>query len=66
MEKTYLYNALALFILVDNVEQVTLKMISKDEPSVTFKRQKLEKIMPHTFKDYKSPQRFGKKILSRV
>ncbi|MGG3143628.1 hypothetical protein ABEP10_15595 [Bacillus pumilus] len=53
-------------MLVDNVEQVTLKMISKDEPSVTFKRQKLEKIMPHTFKDYKSPQRFGKKILSRV
>ncbi|MBU8576676.1 DUF4825 domain-containing protein [Bacillus pumilus] len=53
IEKTYLYNALALFILVDNVEQVTLKMSSKEEPSVTFKKQKLENLLPHTFKDYK-------------
>ncbi|MCY7689965.1 uncharacterized protein DUF4825 [Bacillus altitudinis] len=53
IEKTYLYNAIALFILVDNVEQVTLKMNSNDEPSVTFKRQILEKMLPHTFKDYK-------------
>ncbi|MCM3028718.1 DUF4825 domain-containing protein [Bacillus safensis] len=53
IEKTYLYNAIALFILIDNVEQVTLKMNSNDEPSVTFKRQILEKMLPHTFKDYK-------------
>lgn len=53
IEKTYLYNAIALFILVDNVEQVTLRMSSKDEPAVTFKRQILEKMLPHTFKDYK-------------
>lgn len=53
IKKTYLYNAIALFILVDNVEQVTLRMSSKDEPSVTFKRQIVEKMLPHTFKDYK-------------
>ncbi|MGP3740095.1 hypothetical protein ACTWKB_17405 [Bacillus sp. 4A_MP2] len=40
-------------MLVDNVEQVTLRMSSKDEPAVTFKRQILEKMLPHTFKDYK-------------
>ncbi|MFB8732944.1 hypothetical protein ACEQPO_00525 [Bacillus sp. SL00103] len=44
MEKTqYLYNAFAFFILVDNVEQVTLKMSSNNEPAVTFNRQQLEK-----------------------
>ncbi|WP_369456918.1 hypothetical protein [Bacillus safensis] len=32
---------------MDNVEQVTLKMNSNDEPSVTFKRQILEKMLPH-------------------
>lgn len=53
IEKTYLYNAIALFILVDNVEQVTLNMSSKDEPSVTFKRKQLEKELPHPFKKYK-------------
>ncbi|PRS47219.1 DUF4825 domain-containing protein [Bacillus sp. MZGC1] len=53
IEKTYLYNAIALFILVDNVEQVTLNMSSKDEPSVTFKRQLLEKKLPHSFKEHK-------------
>ncbi|MDG4729885.1 DUF4825 domain-containing protein [Bacillus pumilus] len=53
IEKTYLYNAFAFFILVDNVEQVTLKMSSNDEPPVTFKRKILEKMLPHTFKDYK-------------
>ena len=53
IEKNYLYNGLALFILIDNVEQVTLKMNSKDEPSVTFKRKQLEKKLPHSFKVYK-------------
>ncbi|UXO88311.1 MULTISPECIES: DUF4825 domain-containing protein [Bacillus] len=53
IEKNYLYNALALFILVDNLEQVTLNMSSKDEPSVTFKRKQLEKKLPHPFKKYK-------------
>ncbi|WP_223251749.1 DUF4825 domain-containing protein [Bacillus sp. LLTC93] len=31
IEKNYLYNALALFILIDNAEQVTLKMNSNDK-----------------------------------
>ncbi|MCM2991096.1 DUF4825 domain-containing protein [Bacillus safensis] len=53
IEKNYLYNALALFILIDNVEKVTLKMNSNDEPSVTFKRKQLEKKLPHSFKEYK-------------
>lgn len=61
IEKTYLYNAIALFILVDNVEQVTLNMSSKDEPSVTFKRKQLEKELPHPFKSTKTIQRFGKR-----
>lgn len=43
IEKTYLYNAISLFILVDNVEQVTLNMSSKDEPSVTFKRKQQQR-----------------------
>ncbi|BBP86658.1 hypothetical protein BsIDN1_02760 [Bacillus safensis] len=50
------------FILVDNVEQVTLNMSSKDEPSVTFKRKQLEKELPHPFfKSTKTIQRFGKR-----
>lgn len=52
IEKTYLYNAFALFILVDNVKQVTLKMSSNNEPAVTFNRQQLEKKLPHAFKEY--------------
>lgn len=67
VEKTYLYNAIALFILVDNVEQVTLNMSSKDEPSVTFKRQILEKMLPHTFKDYKIyPELWEKDLVEGV
>ncbi|GLF92494.1 DUF4825 domain-containing protein [Bacillus safensis] len=53
VEKNYLYNALALFILIDNVEQVTLRMSSNEEQSVTFKRHQLEKKLPHSFKEYK-------------
>ncbi|MBU8640364.1 DUF4825 domain-containing protein [Bacillus pumilus] len=52
IEKTYLYNAFAFFILVDNVEQVTIKMSSNNEPAVTFNRQQLEKMLPHSFKEY--------------
>lgn len=63
IEKTYLYNAIALFILVDNVEQVTLKMNSSDEPSVTFKRQQLEKKLPHSFKSYKDDTALWQKEL---
>ncbi|MEC1080024.1 DUF4825 domain-containing protein [Bacillus safensis] len=63
IEKTYLYNAIALFILVDNVEQVTLNMSSKDEPSVTFKRKQLEKELPHPFKKYKDATAFWQKEL---
>ncbi|MDG3044757.1 DUF4825 domain-containing protein [Bacillus altitudinis] len=43
IEKTYLYNAISLFILVHNVEQVTLNMSSKEEPSVTFKRKQQQR-----------------------
>ncbi|MCA0118335.1 DUF4825 domain-containing protein [Bacillus sp. RSS_NA_20] len=63
IEKNYLYNALALFILIDNVEQVTLKMYSKDEPSVTFKRKQLEKKLPHSFKVYKDDTALWQKEL---
>ncbi|PCK23516.1 DUF4825 domain-containing protein [Bacillus pumilus] len=63
IEKTYVYNAMALFILVDNVEQVTLKMNSSDEPSVTFKRKQLEKKLPHTFKAYKDNAKLWQKEL---
>lgn len=63
IEKTYLYNAIALFILVDNVEQVTLNMSSKDEPSVTFKRKQLEKKLPHPFKKYKDDTALWQKEL---
>ncbi|KUF23574.1 DUF4825 domain-containing protein [Bacillus sp. G1(2015b)] len=63
VEKTYLYNAIALFILVDNVEQVTLNMSSKDEPSVTFKRKQLEKKLPHPFKKYKDDTALWQKEL---
>ncbi|MDI0275459.1 DUF4825 domain-containing protein [Bacillus safensis] len=63
IEKTYLYNAIALFILVDNVEQVTLNMSSKDEPSVTFKRKQLEKKLPHLFKKYKDDTALWQKEL---
>ncbi|KWZ68338.1 DUF4825 domain-containing protein [Bacillus altitudinis] len=63
IEKTYLYNALALFILIDNVEQVTLKMNSNDEPSVTFKRKQLEKKLPHSFKVYKKDTKLWEKEL---
>lgn len=63
IEKTYLYNAIALFILVDNVEQVTLNMSSKDEPSVTFKRKQLEKELPHPFKKYKDDTALWQKEL---
>lgn len=63
IEKTYLYNAFAFFILVDNVEQVTLKMNSKEEPSVTFKKQKLENLLPHTFNNYKIYPALWKKDL---
>ncbi|WGD98152.2 DUF4825 domain-containing protein [Bacillus safensis] len=63
LEKTYLYNAIALFILVDNVEQVTLNMSSKDEPSVTFKRKQLEKKLPHPFKKYKDDTALWQKEL---
>ncbi|MEK4684367.1 DUF4825 domain-containing protein [Bacillus sp. FSL M8-0256] len=63
IEKTYLYNAIALFILVDNVEQVTLNMSSKDEPSVSFKRKQLEKKLPHPFKKYKDDTTLWQKEL---
>ncbi|MBU5207918.1 DUF4825 domain-containing protein [Bacillus safensis] len=63
VEKTYLYNAIALFILIDNVEQVTLKMNSNDEPSVTFKRKQLEKKLPHSFKKYKDDTALWQKEL---
>lgn len=63
IEKTYLYNAIALFILVDNVEQVTLNMSSKDEQSVTFKRKQLEKKLPHPFKKYKDDTTLWQKEL---
>lgn len=63
VEKTYLYNAIALFILVDNVQQVTLQMSSSDEPSVTFKRKQLEKKLPHSFKEYKDNQKLWQKEL---
>ncbi|MGT8905341.1 DUF4825 domain-containing protein [Bacillus safensis] len=63
IEKTYLYNAIALFILVDNVEQVTLNMSSKDEPSVTFKRKQIEKELPHPFKKYKDDTALWQKEL---
>ncbi|KEP25711.1 DUF4825 domain-containing protein [Bacillus zhangzhouensis] len=63
IEKNYLYNALALFILIDNVQQVTLKMNSNDEPSVTFKRQQLEKMFPHSFKEYKDDTALWQKEL---
>ncbi|WP_339164713.1 DUF4825 domain-containing protein [Bacillus sp. FSL K6-2841] len=52
IEKNYLYNALALFILIDNAEQVTLKINSNDKQSVTFQRKQLEKKLPHSFKEY--------------
>lgn len=61
IEKNYLYNALALFILIDNVKQVTLNMSSKDEPSVTFKRKQLEKSSLTLLKCTKTIQRFGKR-----
>ena len=63
IEKNYLYNALALFILIDNVEQVTLKMSTNDEPSVTFKRKHLEKKLPHSFKVYKDDTALWQKEL---
>lgn len=63
IEKNYLYNALALFILIDNVEQVTLKMNSNDEPSVTFKRKQIEKELPHPFKKYKDDTALWQKEL---
>lgn len=63
IEKTYLYNAIALFILINNVEQVTLKMNSNDEPSVTFKRKQLEKKLPHSFKVYKKDTKLWEREL---
>ncbi|MGE6632441.1 DUF4825 domain-containing protein [Bacillus sp. NPDC077027] len=63
VEKTYLYNAMALFILVDNAQKVTLKMNSDDEPSVTFKRQQLEKKLPHSFEEYKDNSKLWQKEL---
>ncbi|MGK9487159.1 DUF4825 domain-containing protein [Bacillus pumilus] len=63
IEKTYLYNALALFILVDNVEQVTLKMNSNDKSSVTFQRKELEKKLPHSFKEYQDDAALWQKEL---
>ncbi|OLP63447.1 hypothetical protein BACPU_32430 [Bacillus pumilus] len=67
IEKNYLYNALALFILIDNVEQVTLKMNSNDKPSVTFERKKLEQKLPHSFKDYRdNPALWDKELVNGV
>ncbi|MDM5296760.1 DUF4825 domain-containing protein [Bacillus pumilus] len=63
IEKTYLYNALALFILVDNVQTVTLEMNSSDVPSVTFKRKQLEQKLPHSFKEYKDNPKLWQKEL---
>ncbi len=63
IEKAYLYNALTLFILVDNVENVTLKMNSNDKQSVTFKRQELEKKLPHSFKEYQDDAALWQKEL---
>ncbi|MDR6749522.1 MULTISPECIES: DUF4825 domain-containing protein [Bacillus] len=63
IEKNYLYNALALFILIDNAEQVTLKMNSNDKQSVTFKRQELEKKLPHSFKEYQDDAALWQKEL---
>ncbi|MEB2359561.1 DUF4825 domain-containing protein [Bacillus pumilus] len=63
IEITYLYNAFALFILVDNVEKVTLKMNSNDKPSVTFQRKQLEKKLPHSFKEYKDDAALWQKDL---
>ncbi|MBR0629443.1 DUF4825 domain-containing protein [Bacillus altitudinis S70-5-12] len=63
IEKNYLYNALALFILIDNVEQVTLQMNAKDEPSVTFKRKQLQKKLSHSFKEYKDDTALWQKEL---
>ncbi|MCY1120197.1 hypothetical protein OWO30_17855 [Bacillus safensis] len=47
----------------DNVEQVTLRMTSKDERSVTFKRKQLEKELPHSFKEYKDDAALWQKEL---
>ncbi len=67
IEKTYLYNAMALFILINNVQKVTLQMNSSDEPSVTFNRTQLEKKLPHSFHTYKdNPKLWQKELVDGI
>ncbi|MFJ5966033.1 hypothetical protein [Bacillus sp. NPDC093026] len=58
---------MALFILINNVQKVTLQMNSSDDPSVTFNRTQLEKKLPHSFHTYKvNPKLWQKELVDGI
>ncbi|MGE6552939.1 DUF4825 domain-containing protein [Bacillus mycoides] len=52
IEKNFLYNATAIFILVQNAEKVTLELESEQDYSFSISREELNKIVPHSLSDY--------------
>ncbi|MFS0657146.1 DUF4825 domain-containing protein [Bacillus sp. 179-C3.3 HS] len=52
IKKNFLYNALAAFILIDNLDEVQFEVEAPKENRISFKRKQLEKKLPHSFIEY--------------
>lgn len=61
IKKNFIYNSVALFVLIKNVDKVTLEVDSNEYYSTTFVKKDLEKFLPHPFTDYKANDKLWKK-----
>ena len=63
IEKNFLYNALSMFILIENLEEITLKVDSDSYYSVSFERESFERGLPSSFKVYRDDVQIWKNEL---
>lgn len=63
IKKNFLYNALAAFILIENLDEVQFELEGPRENKVAFKRKQLEKKLPHSYIEYKESETLWKKDL---
>ncbi|MGP7818808.1 DUF4825 domain-containing protein [Niallia sp. 01092] len=63
LKKNFLYNVIAMFILIENAEEITLELDSEKYYSVTFQRDTLEKGLPGFFNKYKNDKQLWEKEL---